>query len=103
VLRAQEAVSRIPHDPPLVLKAALHAGTCIAVTLNERLDYFGSTVNVAARLAGLSEGDDIVMSDCVRDDPGVKAIMESRDIRPESFRAAIRGVEDDAMLWRVRR
>jgi hypothetical protein len=28
------------------------------VTLNERLDYFGSTVNVAARLAGLSQGSE---------------------------------------------
>ena len=34
----------------------------IAVTLNDRLDYFGSTVNMAARLQGQSAGDDIVFS-----------------------------------------
>ena len=34
---------------PLQLKAGLHTGPCIAVTLNDRLDYFGSTVNLAAR------------------------------------------------------
>ena len=34
----------------LQLKAGIHTGPCIAVTLNDRLDYFGSTVNMAARL-----------------------------------------------------
>src|SRR5262249_54058128 len=35
---------------PIVLKLGLHDGPCIAVTLNDRLDYFGGTVNLAARL-----------------------------------------------------
>ncbi len=102
VLRAHEAVSRMPRSPSLVLKAALHTGTCIAVTLNERLDYFGSTVNVAARLADLSEGDDIVMSEAVRNDPGISGILATEGITPEPFRAPIRGVDADAVLWRVR-
>ena len=38
----------------IVIKLGLHAGPCIAVTLNDRLDYFGSTVNLAARLQGES-------------------------------------------------
>ena len=41
---------------PLLLKGGIHYGPCIAVTLNDRLDYFGSSVNLAARLAGLSSG-----------------------------------------------
>ena len=102
VLRAHEAVSRMPRSPSLVLKAALHTGTCIAVTLNEGLDYFGSTVNVAARLADLSEGDDIVMSEAVRNDPGISGILAAEGITPEPFRAPIRGVDADAVLWRVR-
>jgi class 3 adenylate cyclase len=32
------------------LKIGLHAGACLAVTLNDRLDYFGQTVNIAARV-----------------------------------------------------
>src|SRR4029079_4399664 len=44
MLEAQAALA----DPttgtmPLLLKAGLHTGPCIAVTLNDRLDYFGST------------------------------------------------------------
>ncbi|PJE19792.1 MAG: hypothetical protein CK431_30475, partial [Mycobacterium sp.] len=35
---------------PLVLKIGVHAGPSVVVTLNDRLDYFGSTVNMTARL-----------------------------------------------------
>ena len=38
----------------IAIKLGLHKGPCIAVTLNERLDYFGGTVNMAARLQGRS-------------------------------------------------
>ena len=102
MLRAHRSLSQSSDAPSLVLKAALHAGPCIAVTLNERIDYFGSTVNVAARLAGLSEGADVVMSDRVRKDPGVAALLASEDVVVEAFRSPLQGVEGEAMLWRVR-
>jgi class 3 adenylate cyclase len=49
-------------DDRLRLKIGLHAGPCIVVTMDHRLDYFGSTVNVASRLSSLAEGDDILFS-----------------------------------------
>ena len=58
---------------PLRLKVGIHEGRCLAVTLNDRLDYFGSTVNAAARIVGLSTGEDVVVSGAVRDDPEVAA------------------------------
>jgi class 3 adenylate cyclase len=33
----------------IAIKIGLHAGACLAVTLNDRLDYVGQTVNIAAR------------------------------------------------------
>ena len=38
----------------LVVKIGIHEGSCLAVMLNERQDYFGQTVNIAARVQGLS-------------------------------------------------
>ena len=58
-------------DHELVLKLGIHAGPSVVVNLNDRLDYFGSTVNMAARLQGQSEGGDIVLSRAVADDPAV--------------------------------
>ena len=37
----------------LLLKIGIHEGPCLAVTLNNRQDYFGQTVNMAARVQGL--------------------------------------------------
>ena len=42
--------------PALQLKVGMHHGPCIAVSLDDRLDYFGSVVNMAARLASQSTG-----------------------------------------------
>src|SRR6202795_2222123 len=38
----------------LIVKIGIHEGPCLAVMLNERQDYFGQTVNIAARVQGLS-------------------------------------------------
>src|ERR1700744_1334748 len=37
----------------LVVKIGIHEGPCLAVMLNERQDYFGQTVNIAARVQSL--------------------------------------------------
>lgn len=80
----------------LALKVALHTGPCIAVTLNDRLDYFGSTVNIAARLVALSRGDDVVISDEVRADAEVRELL--RSILPgdagTSEECELRGIAD---------
>ncbi|MCA9926374.1 MAG: adenylate/guanylate cyclase domain-containing protein, partial [Anaerolineales bacterium] len=69
---AQAQLAQLSSIRPLRLKAAIHFGPSIAVTLNERLDYFGSTINIASRLEKFSQGTDIVMSDAVSMDPEVQ-------------------------------
>ena len=107
-LRAILAAQRALNSPsqgsqPLRLKAGIHYGPCIAVTLNDRLDYFGSTVNVAARLEGLSAGDDVVISDTVRSDPEVAELLEDEGYRSQRFASALKGFDDARHfdLWRV--
>src|SRR4029079_7551432 len=39
---------------PLGLKVGVHRGRAIAVRLNDRIDYFGQDVNIAARVQGLA-------------------------------------------------
>ncbi|MEE8123236.1 MAG: adenylate/guanylate cyclase domain-containing protein [Alphaproteobacteria bacterium] len=68
----------------IVIKLGLHGGPCIAVTLNGRLDYFGTTVNMAARLQGESEGNDIVLSEDLAADPAVAAILSPYELAAES-------------------
>ena len=70
------------HD--LVLKLGVHMGPSVVVNLNDRLDYFGSTVNMAARLQGQSQGGDVVISRAVADDPAVKPLLVTVPCRDES-------------------
>jgi class 3 adenylate cyclase len=89
---------------PLTLKAGLHTGPCIAVTLNDRLDYFGSTVNLAARLEALSSGGDVVISAVVHDDPEVSGVLHGPDSKllAEPFEMKLKGFDEESFkLWRV--
>jgi class 3 adenylate cyclase len=89
---------------PLHLKAGMHAGPCIAVTLNERLDYFGSTVNMAARLEGLSNGNDVIISREIFDDTGVAELLDSSEFEALPFEMTLKGFEEEQVqLWRVRK
>jgi class 3 adenylate cyclase len=89
---------------PLTLKAGMHSGPCIAVTLNDRLDYFGSTVNMAARLEGLSTGSDVIISRAVYDDPEVRELLSDSDVNlnAELFEVPLKGFDEERFgLFRV--
>jgi len=89
---------------PLTLKAGVHTGPCIAVTLNDRLDYFGSTVNMAARLEGLSNGDDVIISKALYDDPEVRQLVANENLQAEPFEILLKGFQEERFeLWRVGR
>jgi class 3 adenylate cyclase len=84
-LAMQAGIASSAHtDRDLVLKVGIHAGPSVVVTLNDRLDYFGSTVNMAARLQGQSAGDDIVLSHAVAADPAVQEMLAAVPQRQET-------------------
>ena len=59
----------------ITVKIGAHVGSCLAVTLNERLDYFGQTVNLAARVQGLAGEGEIYLSDALARVPGAAALL----------------------------
>ena len=46
----------------LCLKMSIHGGHCLLVTLNNRLDYFGQTVNTVYLLLRLAKGSELCLS-----------------------------------------
>ncbi|MBV8354169.1 MAG: adenylate/guanylate cyclase domain-containing protein [Candidatus Eremiobacteraeota bacterium] len=62
-LRLPPAVGmvRTPHGP-LMLRVGFHSGPCIAMRANDRLDYFGTTVNLAARIQHIANGGEVALS-----------------------------------------
>src|SRR6202047_1776159 len=63
---------------PIVLKLGLHAGSCIAVTTGDALDYFGATVNIAARLEHQCRGGEVIVSEAVAKDAETGAGLAGR-------------------------
>jgi len=62
----------------VIVKIGLHAGATIMVNLNNRLDYFGQVVNLAARIQGTADGGQIIVSSAVREDPHAVQKMKGR-------------------------
>jgi class 3 adenylate cyclase len=88
-------------DRPLMIKLGMHYGPCIAVNLNGRLDYFGTTVNLAARLEGQSKGGDVVISKKLRQDPAVAEMLESMAVQVKQYETPIKGFDEHFVLYRL--
>jgi class 3 adenylate cyclase len=85
----------------LIVKIGLHEGPCLAVMLNERQDYFGQTVNVAARVQSLSTNQEIHLTQPVIGAPEVAAIIEREAIKPVRKEAALRGIADKMVVYEI--
>jgi class 3 adenylate cyclase len=85
----------------LIIKLGLHQGPCLAVNLNDRLDYFGATVNLAARLQGQSRGGDIVISERLRQDPAVDKLLQALNIQVDRFATSVKGFDENFCLYRL--
>ena len=72
-------------DEPIRLRASINTGVCIAVNLNSNIDYFGNTVNVAAKLQELSDVGDIVLSQEAFEAPGVAELLKTLKIDAEEL------------------
>jgi adenylate cyclase len=103
--RAQAALSNPGKAKPVfALKCSIHQGPCLAINQNERLDYFGTTVNVCSRLCALSTGSDIVASTQVWRDPEVASLLAESGAGLSGRRdaATLRGFGDVAFeFWRL--
>jgi len=86
-------------DVAILVKIGLHSGACIAVTLNDRLDYFGRTVNLAARLQNESAGGDIVLSETMAAEHGFAERLASLGARRET--AHVKGFAEPVALRRI--
>ncbi|MBR0798053.1 adenylate/guanylate cyclase domain-containing protein [Bradyrhizobium jicamae] len=85
--------------PGFILKIGAHCGPSIAVTLNENLDYFGQTVNVAARVQSLAGAGEICLSEALYSAPGVGPLLAGHKV--VGFDAPLRGVDGHACVYRV--
>ena len=86
----------------LSLKIGLHEGSCIAVHLNDRLDYFGSTVNIAARVQAKASGGEIVLTESAFKAPDVEKTLRAAELTATKESVELRGIEGAVPIVRLR-
>ena len=101
----QERFAKYNRDRPkgkekIVVKVGAHLGPAIVVSNGLGLDYFGTTVNIAARVQSESVGGDIVLSRSMMD--AAKPALDRRRCRIEQFDIALKGLSGQFTLWRLR-
>jgi class 3 adenylate cyclase len=103
-LRMREAmldINKQRGSEDLLLKIGIHEGPCLAVTLNDRQDYFGQTVNMAARVQGLASSRAIFVTKPVIDDTRSSRILEGKGLTATVQRAALRGIADETVVYEI--
>ena len=98
---AMAALNTQRRTEDLIVKIGIHEGPCLAVMLNERQDYFGQTVNIAARVQSLSTSQEIHITSPVIESPAVAMILEKAAIKPIQKQAALRGIADKMVVYEI--
>jgi class 3 adenylate cyclase len=105
VRQMHERLSLANPDPSLAsrltLKSSLHVGPCLAVNANDKLDYFGTTVNLAARMVDRCHGGDLTVSDEFFQRPETVEFLKTVRQAPESSEVRFRGFDAPHTVWRI--
>jgi class 3 adenylate cyclase len=101
MLRELRRLNQSSQRGTLVLKIGIHRGAAIAVTLNNRIDYFGQTVNIASRVQGSAGGDEIYLTDQIYTAAGVRELLQALHCQAEPVEIQLRGVEEQVKVYRV--
>ncbi|MGE5213890.1 MAG: adenylate/guanylate cyclase domain-containing protein [Nitrospirota bacterium] len=98
-LKMREALQDLKGD--LLLKIGIHEGPCLAVSLNDRQDYFGRTVNIAARVQGLATSRSIFATSGVVTDRQASKLLQSNGIAPTPEKRSLRGIAKQIEIFEI--
>ncbi|URA10316.1 adenylate/guanylate cyclase domain-containing protein [Thermospira aquatica] len=104
-LEAQKALIEYYKDRPepekIEVKIGLHSGPTIVVTLNGRLDYFGSTVNMAARIQAIANPNEVVMSENIFEHEESKKILAQYAKTVERTKRIFKGLKGEYNIYSI--
>ena len=103
-LRMREAMRRLNdgrNGHELLLKIGIHEGPCLAVVLNDRQDYFGTTVNIASRVQGLADSRSILATGPVVKHPQASSLLATSGLSPVPQRRALRGIAEELAVYEI--
>jgi len=98
---AMEQLNRERGTNDLLVKIGIHEGACLAVMLNERQDYFGQTVNIAARVQGQATSQAINATEPVVKSPAVMELLRKAGLIPMEKSVELRGIADKVVIYEI--
>jgi class 3 adenylate cyclase len=98
---AMEQLNRERGTNDLLVKIGIHEGACLAVMLNERQDYFGQTVNIAARVQGQATSQAINATEPVVKSPAVVELLRKAGLTPTEKSVVLRGIADKVVIYEI--
>jgi class 3 adenylate cyclase len=103
-LRMREAMRKLNdsrNGEELLLKIGIHEGPCLAVVLNDRQDYFGQTVNIAARVQALADSHSILATRPVLAYAPASSLLQIRGLEPVVQDRALRGIAEAVAVYEI--
>lgn len=98
-LKMREALKDLKDE--LLLKIGIHEGPCLAVSLNDRQDYFGRTVNIASRVQGLATSRSIFATRRVVTDSEASKLLQSNGIAATPEKRSLRGIAKQIEIFEI--
>ncbi|HNY10662.1 MAG TPA: DUF5939 domain-containing protein [Candidatus Wallbacteria bacterium] len=83
------------------VKIGLHRGGAITVTSNKSLDYFGRTVNIAARVQGKSDANEVLMTESVINDQAVRHYFSVHNFTAHEHEVTLKGIDKPIMVFSI--
>jgi class 3 adenylate cyclase len=90
----------LPEAGRTFLKVGVYAGPCYVVTANGILDYFGQTVNLAARLQGAAGAGEVILSEALADEAAQRGWLGKHQ-PGERFDAVLKGLDGPVRVARI--
>ena len=84
------------------LKVGLHAGPALAINAGNSVDYFGQTVNIAARVQGLADAGDICVTSALNDSAAIPELLAQAGYDSHAELARLKGVSAEEQIYRYR-
>ena len=94
---------KLDGDAPIRLRIGVHQGAAVAVGANERIDYFGRTINIASRVEHEGEPGAVIVSPEIAQDDDVAVLLRAaEDLVITTKEASLKGIEGFLTLSLVR-
>ena len=95
-------IAEAAHAQDVGLKVGLHSGPALAINAGNAVDYFGQTVNIAARVQGLADAGDICLTQAVAAEDDALDALAAAGFAGMRERARLKGVSQTETVVRYR-